>query len=404
LEQQSLPGGRRPVEAEVEIAAVLTALRKHLGMEVGFISEFFAEHRQIRFVTADREQTVVRVGDMIPLDQGYCQRIVDGRLPELMADTALIPEAIAIAFTRSIPVGAHMGVAIRLASGELYGTLCCFRATPNRRLDERDLGVMRAFAEIIAGDLHRRRMAEEGRQADRALIEGAIADNEPAVVYQPIVDLRTERTVGLESLARFGMAPRRSPDQWFAAAEAVGMGVSLELNALRNASGSLVRLPGKMYLSLNCSPALIRSGRLAGALAGMPLSRIVLEVTEHAIVDDFEALHRSLQPLREGGLKLAMDDAGAGFSSLQHLMQLRPEVIKLDLSLARVVDGDATTRALVAALVAFANETGASVVAEGVEGPRAASVYRKLGVHGAQGYYFARPMPLEDVMATFGAA
>lgn len=384
-------------DSDSAITAVLTALRKHLGMEVGFISEFFGDRRRIRFVTADREQTLVCPGDVIPLSVGYCQRIVDGRLPELMADTSQVAAAMEIDFTRSVPIGSHIGVPVRLASGELYGTLCCFRAKPNYKLQDRDLEVMHAFADIIAGDLSRQRSADARGQADRAVIESALARNQPAVVYQPIVDLATEIVMGLEGLARFSLVPDRSPDKWFKAADAIGMGVELELNAVRNATQSLRCIPGKAYLALNCSPTLIRSGRLASVLAGFPLSRIVLEVTEHSIVDDFDLLQRSLRPLRTEGVKLAMDDAGAGFSSLQHLVQLRPDVIKLDLSLARVVGDDATARALVAALVAFANATSASVVAEGVETPGMAASYRELGVHGAQGYYFARPMPLEEL-------
>lgn len=388
--------GRPPAEADAAIAAVLTALRKHLGLDVGFISEFLPDRRRIRFVTADATQTVVCPGMEIPLSEGYCQRIVDGRLPELMADASLVPEATAIEFTASVPVGVHLGVPIRLASGELYGTLCCFGPMPRPDLRPRDLEVMRAFAEILAGPLSASRAAEMIRNRDRAVIEGALAGQAPNLVFQPIVDLLSGRALGLEGLSRFTLPPVRPPDEWFAAAEAVGLGVELELSAVRNAIALFARIPEPLYLSLNCSPALIRSGHLAAALAGTPLSRVVLEVTEHSMVDDFEQLQQALAPMRAVGVRLAMDDAGAGFSSLQHLMQLRPELIKLDLTLARVVDRDLTTRALVAALVTFANETGSQVVAEGVEDLRAARAYQELGVHGGQGYYFAHPLPLEE--------
>lgn len=388
--------GRLPAEADAAIVAVLTALRRHLKLEVGFVSEFLPDRRRIRFVTADAEQTIVWPGMEIPLSDGYCQLIVDGRLPEFMPDTSLVPEAMAISFTASVPVGAHLGVPVRLESGELYGTLCCFGPSPRGDLRPHDLEVIRAFAEILAGQLSLSRAAELLRKRDREVIEGVLAEREPRMVFQPIVDLRSSRTMGMEGLSRFGVLPERRPDQWFAAAEAVGLGVELELSAVRNAMGQLARIPEPMFVSLNCSPSLIRSGRLAAALAGTPMTRVVLEVTEHSIVEDFAQLQHALAPLRELGVRLAMDDAGAGFSSLQHLMQLRPELIKLDLSLARVVDRDRTTRALVAALVAFANETGSKVVAEGVEDMRTATAYQQLGVHGGQGYYFARPQALGE--------
>ena len=147
---------------------------------------------------------------------------------------------------------------------------------------------------------------------------------------------------------------------------------------------------------MNASPKTILSGELANTLIGMPAERIVLEITEHAHVDDYEGLLRALEPLRSRGVRLAVDDAGAGFSSLQHILQLRPDVIKLDMALTRHIHLDPARRALASALVAFARNTNSRIVAEGVETALELEALRAIGIEKAQGYFLGRPMPFDD--------
>ena len=128
----------------------------------------------------------------------------------------------------------------------------------------------------------------------------------------------------------------------------------------------------------------------------MTAKRIALELTEHARVDDYEGLSRVLTPLRDQGMQLAVDDAGAGFASLRHILQLQPDIIKLDMTLTRHVDADGARRALAAALITFAGEIGASIVAEGIESEREIDALVGLGVQYGQGYHLARPGPLPD--------
>jgi len=253
------------------------------------------------------------------------------------------------------------------------------------------------MAHALAEQLH---LVSQGAKQRRQEVEDRIArvlegdGDELFMAYQPIFDLQDGSVVGLEALARFTAPPDRSTDTWLAEAEAVSRLLEMELVCLRTALGDLERLPQEAYLSLNVSPATAVSPELLEVLDGMPPERLVLEMTEHARVDDYPALKAALGGLRERGIRLAIDDAGAGFASLRHIVLLHPDLIKLDMTLTRDVHVDETRRALVVALVAFGSQIGASVVAEGVEMPEQLVTLREAGVRFAQGFYLARPEPL----------
>ena len=216
-------------------------------------------------------------------------------------------------------------------------------------------------------------------------------------VLQPIVDLNDGHRVGAEALARFGGREQRSPDVIFGEALAVGLGVELELAALETGLTALGHLPPGSYLSLNVSPSTVLSARLAQVLDGAEASRIVLELTEHAEVADYDVLTRALDMLRRRGVRLAVDDAGAGFASLRHIVRLSPDFIKLDVSLTRGIDIDPVRQSLAAALVSFARDTGPVVVAEGIETEAELEALRHLGVPLGQGFHLGRPVPVPAV-------
>jgi EAL domain-containing protein (putative c-di-GMP-specific phosphodiesterase class I) len=200
--------------------------------------------------------------------------------------------------------------------------------------------------------------------------------------------------LGAEALARFGTEPQRSPAQWFIEAAEVGLGVQLELAALRRAAMGLSLLPPGSFLSVNASADTIRSPALLDALDGLPASRLVIELTEHERVEDYEQLITPVAELRARGVRLAVDDAGAGFASLQHILRLRPDVIKLDRTFIEGVEDDPVKRALTTALVTFAADIGASLVAEGIATAGELDALRSLGVRQAQGRFLAEPSRL----------
>lgn len=381
----------------VAVDGVLNAIREHLRMDVAFVSEFRISDRVFRHVSA-RGRTPIQPGDSCPLDEGYCQRVVDGRLPQLIPDTENLAAARALPETQTIPIGAHLSVPVRLGDGRLFGTLCCFSFSADPSLGERDLDILRAFAALLGTQLDRDLVKDEAIEEGRSRIRTALSSGQPSMVFQPIFDLASRRVAGLECLARFQMEPRRSPDRWFAEAARVGMGVELEMAAIRGGLGFLVDTPPDVYLAVNCSPKTIMDPGFQKFMKSMNLPRIVLEVTEHDHIHDYPALLAALAPLRAMGLRVSIDDAGAGYASFKHVLQIQPEKIKLDISLTQNLDGDPKRRALASALIAFGRETRAQIVAEGIETDAELRTLTRLGVNGAQGYFLARPMPLAEAL------
>ena len=183
---------------------------------------------------------------------------------------------------------------------------------------------------------------------------------------------------------------------WFADAAAAGLTLELELTAIRAALVELGRIPPASYLSLNMSPITAVSPQFAELLEDHQPERVVLEVTEHAPIEDYDELKEALHDLRAQGVRLAIDDAGAGFASLRHILQLDADVIKLDMSLTHHIDRDRAKRALAAGLISFASQIGAAIVAEGIETQSELETLRGLGVAYGQGFFLARPGDLPD--------
>ncbi len=211
---------------------------------------------------------------------------------------------------------------------------------------------------------------------------------------QAIVGLDDEVLRGYEALARFPGHPNPGPDVWFAEAHRCEIGVELERLAVRCALAAIDRLPGDAFLSVNVSPDTAVSPGLAEDLAAHDAARVVIELTEHAPVRDYAVLGRALDALRTLGARVAVDDCGAGFTSLRHIALIAPEFLKLDMVLCRDVREPARA-ALARALVSFAAETGSVVIAEGIEDPDDLSALRDLGVDLGQGFLLSPPTPAD---------
>ena len=156
----------------------------------------------------------------------------------------------------------------------------------------------------------------------------------------------------------------------------------------------LPELPPGVHLAVNGSPAVFTSDRFADLITTQIARRLVIEVTEHAPIGDYQSLTSALAPVRARGVRLAIDDAGAGFASLQHILRLGPEFIKLDMGLIRGIHRDRSQQALAAGLISFAEKIGATIVAEGIEVEEELEALYSLGVEFGQGYLFAQPGPL----------
>lgn len=418
MERPSNPQHFNTVDEPVDLAAIvlgtagakslddilhdaLRAIRLHLGMDVAFISEFVNGRRVFRHIDTHLDCPPIRVGGSEPLDESYCQRVLDGRLPELMHNAAMVPAALELPATSALPIGAHMSVPIRLRDGRLFGTFCCFSFTADPSLQARDLVMMRVFADFAGQQIERHLAAERRRSAARERILAALDNGLHSIVYQPIYSFSQARIVGLEALSRFGGSSSQPPDAWFKEAIEVGLGEHLEIAAIARALGDLWRIPEGAFLALNISPLHVLSGALARALAGYPLARIAIEITEHVEIPDYAGFAAAVTPLRAQGMKLVVDDAGAGYASFRHIVKLKPDTIKLDMSMTRDIDTDRTRRALAAALVRFAQDTGSQIVAEGVQTSAELNVLRELGIDTAQGFLLGHPLPLDRLLGLF---
>lgn len=381
---------------------LLQATRLHMGMEVAFIAEFEQGQRTFRYVDEAEHVALLKVGSGDPLEESYCQRVVDGRLPELIHNAQEVEEALKLPATKAVGVGAHLSIPIRLQDGSIFGTFCCFSFRANHSLNERDHALMTVFAEIAAELIEQdvSRARKEEVYCER--ISGLLKNGGVTMVWQPVVDIMSKRIVGVEALARFPPAHGKGPADWFDDAASVGLGHALEANAVENGLKILDLLEPDQYVACNASARALLEGKLVDLLNRAPLSRVVLEITEHDIVGDYAALSDFLAPLRRRGLRLAIDDAGAGYASFRHILHLRPDIIKLDMSLTHNVDSDVGRRSLASSLVSFAREINCKLVAEGVETIGELNMLAELGVHSAQGFYLHRPQPAAEIAKILG--
>jgi EAL domain-containing protein (putative c-di-GMP-specific phosphodiesterase class I) len=233
---------------------------------------------------------------------------------------------------------------------------------------------------------------EEGPKGARGALERLIAGHGIAMVVQPIVDRRTGRVHAYEALARFETRGTDSPLHWFALADEFGRRAELELACLDAALKLLDELPAGARLSVNLSgPVLVGAGAQALLAARADVSRLIVEVTEEALVQRDASLEAALAPLLARGASFAVDDMGAGYSGLRQITALHPAYLKLDRSLVRGIDSDPDRAALMRALVGYGEHTGALLVAEGVETAAELEAVAAVGVQLIQGYYFGRP-------------
>ncbi len=384
-------GGGVPGSLTPSIERLLALARDQLGLELAAIGEFEAGHVVWRYLDGEGAAFGMEAGGRIPLEESFCQGVVEGRLPELIRDAAADDRVRHLPITAAAGVGAYLGVPITLPDGGLYGMLCCLSPRPAPDLGEGDVRLLRMVAGMLGEEFGhgQRRTAEQRDHRERVLRVLAGAGLE--AVLQPIVELAGGRVVGAEALSRFSLDPARRVEAWFSEAASVGLGVELELAAIGVALGRLPDLPARARLCLNVSPATLLAPALADLLSTAPGDRLALELTEHVPVDDYASLADALARHRSRGVQLMIDDAGAGFASLRHVLGLRPDAIKLDLSLTRDIDVDPMRQALAASLVTFAGRIGAIIVAEGIETHAALETLTSLGVTHGQGYHLARP-------------
>jgi EAL domain-containing protein (putative c-di-GMP-specific phosphodiesterase class I) len=235
-----------------------------------------------------------------------------------------------------------------------------------------------------------------GAPTERETVEAVLAD--PTLirpVFQPIVDLRRSAIQGYEMLARLANDPSGTPPAWLAAAERLGMSNALEASLVAAGITAREHLPRGTYLSINVSPGALVSSEVRAVLDAAPggLEQLVLELTEQHGIDDYDGLATALDGVRAAGGHVAVEDAGAGYESLQHVLRLRPEYVKLDRGLISDAHADPAKLAIIEAVGLFAARLGAELVAPGIERRAEQEMLAGLAVPLGQGYLFGRPGP-----------
>jgi EAL domain-containing protein (putative c-di-GMP-specific phosphodiesterase class I) len=392
--QQTTVNGHATATPEEAIERILALARNQLGMDVAFVSAIEHGLEQIRAIDGDAESFGLDGGIAIPLEESYCNRMIKGRLPNAVPDTRHEERVRDLAVTASAGIGAYVGVPVHLWDGRLYGTLCCLSHSPEPSLDERDVRFMHVLATVISDQIEQEARLAERKRVVSDRVQAAL-DEGINMVFQPVFDLEDGGVFAYEALARFPVEPYRPPSDWFADAAEVGLGIDLELMAIESALAKLDQLPAGIRLALNVSPATAISPRFFAVVAPVA-NRLIVEVTEHERVEDYDALNEALTALRRLGARIAIDDVGAGFASLSHILELAPDIVKLDLSLTRDIAGDPMRHALASSLVDFAAGIDATIGAEGIETQSELDRLRILKVRYGQGFHLGAPGPLED--------
>jgi EAL domain-containing protein (putative c-di-GMP-specific phosphodiesterase class I) len=381
---------RQRSAAEQQIAELLQTARRSLGTSVAFFSRLDGTTQHLEVVDSS-VPVLFHDGIRQPQDTSFCQAVLDGRLPPVMPDVRDFPAAMALRPARVPRIRSFVTAPVRLSDGTVYGTFCAFGFRSDPELTTRDATLMEVLANAASVVIEPEMRAQHRRVEIEDRLGPVIEQRGPTVVLQPIVDLATGARSGAEALSRFPADWGLAPDVVFEQAHSVGQGHHLELLALQRAAEHLPHVGG--YVSMNVSPGTLLTPACLDLLDGLPLHRVLLELSEHDRVEDYDALTAALEPLRARGLRLAIDDVGAGFSSLRHIVVTAPDVIKMDRSIVTHVDTDPVLAKLAHSLVEFAHGIDVRIVAEGVETAAEHAVLRALGVDDGQGWHFGRPGP-----------
>jgi EAL domain-containing protein (putative c-di-GMP-specific phosphodiesterase class I) len=220
-----------------------------------------------------------------------------------------------------------------------------------------------------------------------AEMQAIIEDRAFYPVFQPIIELATGAIRGYEALTRF--VDGTAPDVRFEQAHRLGAGLALEGACLKASFAAAEDLPAGSWLNVNVSPQVVLAGLVESVLP-KGSREIVLEITEHEAITDYASFRAAVDPIRDR-VQIAVDDAGAGFASLRHIVELAPAMVKLDRSIIAGIDTDSSREAVVSGMVRFSGAAGLMLLAEGIETKAELATLRRLGVQLGQGYLLGMP-------------
>ncbi|MEE4155227.1 MAG: EAL domain-containing protein [Erythrobacter sp.] len=376
--------------ARGEIGDMIEALRAHLDMDVAFVSrQVGATHRIFTHVAA-RGVAPLRSGDTNANDNSLCWLVIQGKLPERVVDTSLYEVASCLPITNAINVRSHFSVPLRRRDGRVHGSLCCFSYRPRPDIDERDMQILRSVAAIVSDQIESRIEQEErGEEAAREVAR-LIAEDDLTIIHQPVFDLAEWQVIGHECLMRQKANPERSPLELLDRARLASKSLELELHAAAKALETLDPACPDRFIAINVSSATLTSEALIELIPEGLASQLVIELNGLDPAIPHQTLKRAIQSLRARAY-VAVNSAEGGFSGLQSLVELAPDIVKIDRELLAGLANDPPRRALVKALVQFAEDTGVTLMAQRIETREDLQALRDLGVRFAQGYVLGRP-------------
>lgn len=370
---------------------VLDAARAKLRADVAWVSEFTGGEQVVRAATGELAAMNVSIGMTAALEGSYCVRVLSGQVPPVVTAAGRDSRTRDLPLTTELGIGCYVGAPLRGADGRPRGMLCCLGRDDGTHLDSESVAFLEFLAELIDNHLAAGAPpAPTAPDARRQRVLDVLRNRRVQAVFQPVINMRTGGVVAYEALARF---PETDTATLFSDAAAAGVGLDLELLAVDAALVAARHRPLDVMVALNLSAEALLRPEFLDLLLAHRHERIAVEITEHTPVADYPALLVVRETLRSAGIMVSVDDAGSGYASLRHVLQLRPDVIKMDAALISGVHLDPAKQALVVAMLSFARSTGATLVAEGVEVAAERDVLVENGVIYGQGWLYGRPAP-----------
>jgi len=378
-------------DARQEIGDLIEALRAHLDMDVAFVSRQVGGTHRIFTHVAARGVAPLASGDLNPNENSLCWLVIQGKLPERVTDTSHYEAAACLPITDAINVRAHFSVPMRRRNGQIHGSLCCFSYRPRPDIAERDMQMIRSVAAIVSDQIESRIELEERGESAAAEIARLIVDDALTIIHQPIYDLTDWHLIGHECLMRHKESPDISARALLDQARAAGRTLELELHIARKALATLDPEHPERFIAINVSPETLASPALGQVIPEGLASRLVIELNQQEAAREHGSIKAAIEVLKERAW-VAVSSEGVGFAGLQALVDLGPDIVKIDPEFLAGVAADASRRALVKALVQFAAETGVTLIAQGVETREDLQALRELGVRFAQGDVLGKPV------------
>jgi EAL domain-containing protein (putative c-di-GMP-specific phosphodiesterase class I) len=399
--KQILLASTSEADGENLIREILKSLRTEIGMDVAFIAEFSEGKRVFRYIDGSEGSPPVKPGDGDPIEHTYCQRVIDGQLPDIIFDIGSLPPEEQLAVAEDYKIKSYLCVPITFEDGRIYGSLGCIGHQPNWQIGQEDIRLMSAMADVY-GQWFNMREKVHSRQHDmEAKVQAALNGQLLEVLYQPIFDIKRMKAIGFESLARVRDKDGLSPLSLFKEAEVLGHKVELELKAIRLGLQGLDYYQEGQFVSVNASKETALSPLLPAVLDHADMKRVVLEINDPMDLQLFSKVTKSLRALLNRGLRIALDDRALGTEGLKALDTLGPDIIKLKVRNVMRMQGDRLLKLQASPFSGYSEESACKLIVEGVETRQQLDTILELGITHAQGYFLGAPIGLLEAAENY---